>query len=78
VAPVEKEAFARVLAEALRDSKERSARGAAARALIESKFSWTESSRQLIELYRGLIAKTQPDSINYAPARPFSFEETRR
>jgi glycosyltransferase involved in cell wall biosynthesis len=59
VVPLERLAISEVLEQALRATAERTIKGAAARALVRARFTWTAVAEQLLQLYAETIAPRQ-------------------
>jgi glycosyltransferase involved in cell wall biosynthesis len=60
VAPLEREALARTLAEAIREDDERARRGAAGRAQALASFTWPPVAAELVRLYCSVAQQTRP------------------
>lgn len=66
VAPLEMEAFAQTLALAMSDDRERSKRGQSGERLLTTTFSWSESARRLIEVYKAAVSSSIEIRAEYA------------
>jgi glycosyltransferase involved in cell wall biosynthesis len=63
VAPLERHALVRMLGYIMDQPGERVQRGAAGRALVQSRFTWPQIGVQLVQLYRTLARPMAPAGV---------------